>query len=112
MALHIIFAKFEGTDCVRTHQSSLTAEIPLKGLLMDENIQVLIAHLAETLEIDPNELREDSKSVDIESWDSMSIVNIMLMIEKQYAVKIPLTDIMQLNSVEGIAAFLREHGKL
>ena len=78
---------------------------------MDPSVEQLLARLSETLDVSPGELREDSVSSDFPTWDSMSILDIMIMIESKYGVKVPLGEIARLVSVQGILGVLREAEK-
>ena len=48
------------------------------------------------------EIREDSNASDIDQWDSLAHINLVLEIEKQFRVKFSLGELQNLKNVKGL----------
>ena len=48
-------------------------------------------------------LSADTKAADVEGWDSLAQINLVVAIEKRYKVKFALDDLQELNSVGDMA---------
>ena len=62
--------------------------------------------VAETLDMPPSSINEDSSAENIDAWDSLAQVNLMIALEQTFDVVLEVEDFMTLNSVAAIAAFM------
>jgi acyl carrier protein len=73
--------------------------------------QEMITRLAQALGVDAGMLSMQTRASDLEEWDSMGTMNIVLMLDEIHVSLAPgQTD--HLRSVEGIATLLRRNGKM
>jgi acyl carrier protein len=45
------------------------------------------------------EIRDDMTAADVEAWDSLSHVNLIFAVEKQFKIKLSMTEVMALKNV-------------
>ena len=62
--------------------------------------------MASTLEIPASSIREDSTMDDIEEWDSLGHVHIMVALEGAFDLYMDVEDFAEMNSVPAIIAYL------
>ena len=74
--------------------------------------QELLAKLAETLSVEPERLSSNSRAGDIEEWDSMGTMSILLMLAREFKITVDANEADALQSVAGIIDVLRKHGLL
>ncbi|MDX1970321.1 MAG: acyl carrier protein [Planctomycetaceae bacterium] len=72
----------------------------------------LLNHLAECLIVDRKRLSAETAAGDIEAWDSMGLVEIVFMLQREYGVSVPPENAGKLNSVPAIIEVLTAAGKL
>ncbi len=66
--------------------------------------------IAKTLEIDPSLVTDDLSYGDVNQWDSLSHVNLMLELEAAYNVAIDEDTMIELISVKAIKEYVRSRG--
>lgn len=64
--------------------------------------------MATALEVPADTIREDSTMVDIEEWDSLGHVHIMVALEQAFDLYMDVEDFAELDSVPAILAFLEK----
>lgn len=74
--------------------------------------QKLIQTIAEALEVPSDALAPDASSDNVEAWDSLKHLEVVLNIERNYNVKFKTAEIAELVSVGKIEQALREHKAL
>lgn len=74
--------------------------------MTDDDLDTLIAT---ALKIPREELRDDLEYGEIQQWDSLSHVNLMLSLEAAYDVEIDEDTMVELTSIGAIKAFVRDH---
>lgn len=72
----------------------------------------LIQTIAEALELPPEKITSKTSSDNIEAWDSLKHLDIVLNVERTYNVKFKTSEISELVSVERIEQALRQHHAL
>jgi acyl carrier protein len=72
----------------------------------------VLAKIADSLGVTADKITPTTCAADILSWDSMGTMNIMLMLNDDFGVRLPPNQAARLESVDGILTFLREAGKL
>ncbi len=65
----------------------------------DEILSDLTAVIADVLDDDGITISRETTANDVEDWDSLSHINIIVSLEKQFAVKFALAEIQGLNNV-------------
>ncbi len=63
--------------------------------------------LEEVLDV---EINENISSENCEDWDSMNQVNIVLELQDEFGIKIPMDDVMKLNSYSNILEYIKKNG--
>ena len=58
----------------------------------------------------PGEISMELRKDDVESWDSLKQMDLVLSLEKEYAVVLDIPDIIRMTSVADIAAVLMDKG--
>ena len=74
--------------------------------------QDLIARLADTLGVEPAALSRTTTANDLEAWDSMGTMSILLWLSDDFDIKLAPNETAQLQSVEGILKLVSDAGKL
>ena len=68
--------------------------------------------IAEALGLPPDRIGDNTSAGDIEEWDSMGTMSILLMLDSNFDVKLAPNETAGTQSVEGVLALLRRAGKL
>ncbi len=66
--------------------------------------------LSSVLAVPVEKLSDDSSSENLQSWDSLRQLSIILAVESAYGISITPTQAMNMNSISAIKAVLAEHG--
>lgn len=74
---------------------------------MDERLKAL---LAEVLRLPPSAVTGQLTMKDVESWDSLKHMELIVAIEEKFGVQLSFGEIVIMNSVEGIRRVLAEKG--
>ncbi len=70
------------------------------------------AQIADCLQVDASEINESTVATDVPGWDSMAVVDIVFMLQREYDVTLPPSEASTLNSVAAVLKVLRDAGKL
>jgi len=73
--------------------------------LLDQVIQTV----AETLNVSPSSITQDSSAENTDAWDSLAQVNLMIALEQTFEITLEVEDFMKLNSIPLIIAFIEEN---
>lgn len=76
---------------------------------MLERVRVIVA---DVFGVPVEQVRPDSSPDNIESWDSLQHLNLVLALEQEFGTQFTPEEIEQLLSVELVAALLEEKGKV
>ncbi len=68
----------------------------------------VFAILEDIFDIEGIELSLDSQQKDIEDWDSMGHIRLMLAIEEEFKIQIPPEKAVELDSVKSIVQYLKD----
>jgi len=74
--------------------------------------ETVTRRLAEALEIDPRSIRRGTTSKDVEAWDSVGTMNILLWLNTEFGINLNPNETEKLQSVESILGLLRAAGKI
>lgn len=70
----------------------------------------LIDVFSDELELEPDELSDDSSTESVDEWDSLAAMRLISAIEEEFSVRLSTSDIMKMNSIGRARAVLREKG--
>ena len=73
------------------------------------DVQALIG---DALQVDRSEVGPRTAAGDLEAWDSMGTMNILLALDRECGLRLAPGETTQLHSVEGVVELLRKAGKL
>ena len=77
-----------------------------------QSIWEMITHVfRETLEDDSIELAEDTTAKDIEDWDSVTHIQLMVAIEKEFNIRISTGEVASLANVGELVRLVERHLK-
>ncbi len=69
---------------------------------LDQVIQIV----ADCLNLSPSIIDKESSANNIDIWDSMAQVNLMIALEQSFDIELEVEDFMKLNSVQAITDYL------
>lgn len=70
-------------------------------------MQDFINFIAKVMEVDPSELTEDTAYGTIEKWDSLMHMRMVMEIEDEYGVEIPIEDIPNIKSLKDFYKYIK-----
>lgn len=65
-----------------------------------------IIFIAGIMEVDPSELNEDTAYGTIESWDSLMHLQMVMEIEEEYGVEIPIDEIPKIKTLKDFYRYI------
>ena len=69
-------------------------------------MQDFINFVARIMEVNPTELTEDTTFGSIEKWDSLMHMKIVMEMEEEYDVEIPIEDIANIKSIKAFYSYI------
>ncbi len=66
----------------------------------------VIQTVADTLNLPVSSIKEDSSTDNIDTWDSLAQVNLMIAIEQIFDIQLEVEDFIGLTSVKAITSFI------
>jgi acyl carrier protein len=75
-------------------------------------VEELCALLAQTLAVEPSAIDANTKAADVEAWDSMGTMSILLALTRKLGIRLAPNEAGCLQSVPQIVELLRAKGKL
>lgn len=69
----------------------------------------LLRLLAQCLNTSESELNIETKSDDLDTWDSLAVINLAISLEGEYGVSLTAEEVEQLKSVKAIIEILGRH---
>ena len=69
-------------------------------------MQDFIKFIAAVMEVDPSELTEDTAYGTIEKWDSLMHMRMVMEIEEEYDVEIPIEEIPNIKSLKDFYKYI------
>ena len=66
--------------------------------------------IAQTLDIPPDSITQTSVAADVDGWDSMGHVNLMMALEQTFDIQLEVDDFQELTSVPAILDYLKRAG--
>jgi len=77
---------------------------------MKENKKILYQVLADIFEISFSDINDDMSSDEIESWDSLNTIRMVVEIENIFLVRLEIDDISNIRKVSDINQLLKNNG--
>ncbi len=74
---------------------------------MNEKLHRLIA---DVFAVPPNQINEQTTVEDLQSWDSLKHLQLIIALEQAYGIQLDTEEIPQIQSVSDIQETLRRHG--
>lgn len=78
---------------------------------MNELEETVILIVANIMDVSEDEITLNSSVENVESWDSLNHLKLIVALEEEYNISIPEDSIFELNSVEDIVKYLETSGK-
>ncbi len=75
--------------------------------ILDQVIQTV----AETLNVPPTSITQESSADNTDAWDSLAQVNLMIALEQTFEITLDVEDFMKLNSISSITAFIEDNSE-
>ncbi len=69
----------------------------------------VIPIVADTLNLPASSIKEDSSADNIDLWDSLAQVNLMIAIEQTFDIQLEVEDFIELTSVGAIASYIEKN---
>ena len=68
--------------------------------------------IAKNFELDPSQIKKEMTPADIETWDSLSQLNLISTIEKEFQIKLEIDEIFTVMKIGDIYVLLSKKGVL
>ncbi len=69
-------------------------------------MEEFIKFAAEVMEVDPSELSEDTTYGEFEKWDSLMHMKLVMEVEEEYDVEIPIDEVPQINKLKDFLKYI------
>ncbi|HET6426323.1 MAG TPA: acyl carrier protein [Planctomycetaceae bacterium] len=79
---------------------------------MSAQVNEVLNQIAECLQVDRALITEKTVAADVPAWDSMAVVELVFMLQRDYDLTLPPAQATTLTSVEAVLNVLRDAGKL
>ncbi|MES5397857.1 acyl carrier protein [Bacillus subtilis] len=83
----------------------------LETLISVEKKEKLVRMIAEILEVEPEEIKDDTDLVEELDADSMMALEILACVEKEFQIKIPEEELQNFTTVNNIISIIEERIK-
>ncbi len=70
----------------------------------------LVELVAETLNLSADQISAQAGADDIEAWDSLAHINLMMSLEQSFGLRLEVEDFQRLTSVPAMIQYLAEQG--
>ncbi len=79
---------------------------------MSATVDQVLDAIAECLQVDRAQISTTTVAADVPAWDSMAVVELVFMLQRDYDITLPPAQATTLTSVEAVLGVLRDAGKL
>ena len=79
---------------------------------MSAPVSEVLDKIAEFLQVDRSLINEKTVAADVPAWDSMAVVELVFMLQRDYDLTLPPAQATTLTSVDAVLGVLRAAGKL
>ena len=66
--------------------------------------------ISDVFHIEKEKILDSMTQNDIEGWDSLNALLLIEEIEKEYEIKLPIDDVIEISSIKDIKRILKNHG--
>lgn len=77
---------------------------------MRDNSEKLLTLISEVLKVDKNEINGDTSPHNTKNWDSFNTLTMIIAIENEFNIKLPLEEVVAIKSVKDIKTLLVAKG--
>ena len=77
---------------------------------MLENSEKLLTLISEVLEVNKSEINDNTSPNNIKNWDSFNTLKMIIAIENEFNIKLPLEEVVVIKTVKDIKTLLLEKG--
>ena len=77
---------------------------------MLKNTDKLLNLLSEVFEVDTSDINDQTSPQNMKTWDSFNTLKMIMMIENEFSIKLPLEDVVVIKSVKDIKNLLLKKG--
>jgi acyl carrier protein len=75
---------------------------------MKEIKQRIVKVLSEVLNIEPEKVSSGNEFTDLEKWDSLFHLNVVLGLEKEFDLRFDVTEVMMITSIDSAVELIRQ----
>jgi len=79
---------------------------------MDVTVEQVLAGIAECLRTERAEITTATTAAELPAWDSLAVVELVFMLQRDYDLELPPAQATTLRSVEAVLGVLRAAGRL
>ncbi|MEP7306306.1 MAG: acyl carrier protein [Acidobacteriota bacterium] len=79
---------------------------------MPVTVEQVLEDIAQCLRVEPAEITTSTSAAELPAWDSLAVVELVFMLQRDYDLALPPAQATTLRSVEAVLATLRAAGKL
>ncbi|MDP1797463.1 MAG: acyl carrier protein [Planctomycetaceae bacterium] len=79
---------------------------------MSATVDQVLDGIAECLQVSRSTISPTTVAADVPAWDSMAVVELVFMLQRDYDLTLPPAQATTLTSVEAVLKILRDAGKL
>ncbi len=79
---------------------------------MSATVDQVLDGIAECLQVERSSITETTVAADVPAWDSMAVVELVFMLQRDHDITLPPAQATTLTSVEAVLEVLRSAGKL
>lgn len=70
---------------------------------MDEILKII----SEILDVEKLSINQDTKRLDLEEWDSLAHIQIVMELESRFNIKIPFEEVIEINEIRDIVKYIK-----
>ncbi len=79
---------------------------------MSATVDQVLDGIAECLQVERSTISTTTVAADVPAWDSMAVVELVFLLQRDYDITLPPAQATTLTSVEAVLGVLRDAGKL
>ncbi len=79
---------------------------------MKFTVDQVLDRMAEVLLVDRSTISATTAAADLREWDSVTVIELVFMLRRDFEITLPPSQTSTLNSVEAVLSIIRDAGKL
>ena len=87
-----------------------TKSIKIVNIFNEFMTRNLFQIISDVFQVEQEKISDSTTQNDIEGWDSLNALLLIEEIEKEYEIKLPIDDVIEISSVNDIKRILKNHG--